>query len=299
MTSPSHSYAIETEQLAVSFDDVAVLRGLDLRVPTGRIFALLGPNGAGKTTLINILSTLLAPDSGRARVAGFDVVTGREQVKSVISLTGQYAAVDEILTGRENLIMLCRLSGLDRAASANRSNRLLEQFEITDAADKRAGSYSGGMRRRLDLALGLIAIPAVIFLDEPTTGLDTRSRQSLWEVIASLTDHGATVFLTTQYLEEADRLADRIAVINNGVLVAEGTANELKARVGTDVLELRDADDRLITELGTDGTADGLQRLLAGLSAEQRRLRVSVRRPSLDDVFLQLTGHGSEQESAA
>ncbi|WP_091525523.1 ATP-binding cassette domain-containing protein [Microlunatus soli] len=299
MTDSPTGYAIETDRLTKSFGEVAVLRGLDLRVPAGRIFALLGPNGAGKTTLINILSTLLPPDGGRARVGGFDVVGDRERVKSVISLTGQYAAVDEILTGRENLIMLCRLSGLDRQQATTRTAQLLEQFDLVDAAAKRAGSYSGGMRRRLDLALGLIAIPSVIFLDEPTTGLDTRSRQALWQVIGSLTELGATVFLTTQYLEEADQLADRIAVINDGVLVAEGSAHELKNRVGTDVLELRDADDRVITELGTDGTADGLQRLLAGLTEEQRRLRVSVRRPSLDDVFLHLTGQPTDQETAA
>ena len=291
MPRDSLPYAIETTHLSKSYGDHQVLRGLDLRVPAGKIFALLGPNGAGKTTLINILSTLSPPDAGSASVTGFDVVRDREQVKSAISLTGQYAAVDEILTGRENLVMLCRLSGLTRTRSRRRAEELLRQFDLVEAADKPAKSYSGGMRRRLDLALGLITIPSVIFLDEPTTGLDTRSRQDLWTVIGSLAEVGATVLLTTQYLEEADRLADRIAVINNGSVVAEGTARELKQQVGTDVLELRDGDDHLVTEIGTDGTAEGLQRVLHGLDVDSRRLRVSVRRPSLDDVFLQLTGH--------
>jgi ABC-2 type transport system ATP-binding protein len=297
MSNHNTPYAIETRKLTRGFGDQPVLRGLDLRVPTGQIFALLGPNGAGKTTLINILCTLLPADSGQALVAGHDVATEREQVKTAISLTGQYAAVDEILTGRENLRMICRLSGLDRVTADSRTVELLDRFDLTPAADIRAGRYSGGMRRRLDLALGLVTTGSVIFLDEPTTGLDTRSRQALWDVISALPELGATVFLTTQYLEEADRLADRIAVINNGVLVAEGTAAELKAAVGTDVLELRDAADDVITELGTDGTATGLERVLAGLTDEQRRLRVSVRRPSLDDVFLQLTGHTSDAQA--
>ncbi|HEY9291036.1 MAG TPA: ATP-binding cassette domain-containing protein [Microlunatus sp.] len=297
MPTDSFPYAIETIGLSKSYGDNQVLCSLDLRVPAGRIFALLGPNGAGKTTLINILSTLLPPDAGSAAVVGFDVVREREQVKSAISMTGQYAAVDEILTGRENVIMMGRLSGLSRAQARQRTAELLDQFDLADAQDKPVKSYSGGMRRRLDLALGLITIPSVIFLDEPTTGLDTRSRQALWKVIGSLAEAGATVFLTTQYLEEADQLADRVAVINNGIVVAEGTARELKDQVGTDVLELRDADDHLITEIGTDGTAEGLQRVLRELDADSRKLRVSVRRPSLDDVFLQLTGHPTEATS--
>ncbi|QDP94841.1 ATP-binding cassette domain-containing protein [Microlunatus elymi] len=294
MSSASNPYAIETRGLTKVFGNKQVLTGLDLRVTAGQVFALLGPNGAGKTTLINILSTLLPPDAGRASIAGFDVVRERAKVKTAISLTGQYAAVDEILTGRENLIMMCRLSGLSRSQARDRSDQLLVQFDLVDAAARSVKGYSGGMRRRLDLALGLISIPSVIFLDEPTTGLDTRSRQELWAVIATLTEVGATVFLTTQYLEEADHLADRVAVINNGSVVAEGSPRELKAQVGTDVLELRDGDDRLINEVGTDGTVRGLQQVLADLDADDRRLRVSVRRPSLDDVFLQLTGQRTD-----
>jgi ABC-2 type transport system ATP-binding protein len=284
------THAIETVGLTKSYGPKRVLSGLDLRVPTGRVFALLGPNGAGKTTLINILSTLLKPDSGRAVVAGFDVVGDPDKVRSSISLTGQYATVDEVLTGRENAVMMARLVGLDRVAARRRSAELLELFDLADAADKAVKSYSGGMRRRLDLAIGLITVPPVIFLDEPTTGLDTRSRQSLWAVIESLADSGVTVLLTTQYLEEADRLADRIAVINGGVVVAEGSPAELKAEVGTDVVELRDEQDQLVTEVGTDGTATGLRQALDELDPDSRRLRVSVRKPSLDDVFLRLTG---------
>jgi ABC-2 type transport system ATP-binding protein len=268
-------------------------------VATGRVFALLGPNGAGKTTLINILSTLSRPDGGRARVAGHDVVAEPAAVRRNISLTGQYAAVDETLSGRENLIMMCRLVGLDGAATRRRTDELLGQFDLTAAADQRAGRYSGGMRRRLDLAVGLITVPAVIFLDEPTTGLDTRSRQALWRIIAGLSQAGSTVFLTTQYLEEADQLADRIAVIDAGTIVAEGTAGELKAAVGSDVVELRDQDDRMITEIGTDGTAAGLRRVLDDLAPDQNGLRISVRRPSLDDVFLRLTGDRSASSGAS
>lgn len=291
-------YAIQTAGLSKAYGPNRVLRGLDLEVRSGQIFALLGPNGAGKTTLINILSTLTRSDTGVARVAGFDVVEQSDQVRRSISLTGQYAAVDEILTGRENLIMMCRLTGLGRAAARRRTDELLDQFDLIAAADRPVGRYSGGMRRRLDLAVGLIIVPPVIFLDEPTTGLDTRSRQSLWELIATLPRTGATVFLTTQYLEEADRLADRIAVLGNGIVVAEGTAAELKAQVGTDVVELRDETDRLITEIGTDGTADDLRRVLDGLDHQQRKLRIAVRRPSLDDVFLHLTADDPKEPAA-
>ena len=283
-------YAIETAGLTLAYGSKRVLTGLDLEVPTGRVFALLGPNGAGKTTLINILSTLLRPDAGTARVAGHDVVQERDLVRSSISLTGQYAAVDEVLTARENLIMMSRLVGMSRAAARSRSAELLRTFDLVDAADQRVGQYSGGMRRRLDLAVGLVTVPPVIFLDEPTTGLDTRSRQALWDVISELTATGVTILLTTQYLEEADQLADRIAVINNGSIVAEGKPTELKAQVGTDVVELWDDHDQLVREIGTDGTAIGLQRVLHGLDASSHGLRVSVRRPSLDDVFLSLTG---------
>lgn len=270
-----------------SFGTTEVLRDLDLTVERGSVFALLGPNGAGKTTLINILSTLVSPDSGTATVAGFDVVTQREQVKRVISVTGQSAAVDEVLTGEENLRMMGRLSGLSAAESARRATELLERFDLVDAARKRVKTYSGGMRRRLDLGISLLLTPPVVFLDEPTTGLDTRSRQDLWDVIRSLAANGTTILLTTQYLEEADQLADRIAVLEHGQIVAEGTPAELKARVGGEVVAQYDVDGALLNEVATDGTVAGLRRALDSFDGAAS---VSVRRPSLDDVFLAVTG---------
>ena len=218
-----------------SFGRQEVLRGVDLDVRAGEIVGLLGPNGAGKTTLVHILSSLVAPDGGVASVAGFDVVRSPREVQRRISLTGQAAAVDGLLTGEENLRMMGRLSGLTRAESRARAAELLERFDLVDAARKPAASYSGGMRRRLDLALSLVATPPVVFLDEPTTGLDTRSRRELWDAIRALADDGAAVLLTTQYLEEADRLADRIALLDGGRIVATGTAAELKSRVGEEL----------------------------------------------------------------
>ena len=218
-----------------SFGRQEVLRGVDLDVRAGEIVGLLGPNGAGKTTLVYILSSLVAPDGGVASVAGFDVVRSPREVQRRISLTGQAAAVDGLLTGEENLRMMGRLSGLTRAESRARAAELLERFDLVDAARKPAASYSGGMRRRLDLALSLVATPPVVFLDEPTTGLDTRSRRELWDAIRALADDGAAVLLTTQYLEEADRLADRIALLDGGRIVATGTAAELKSRVGEEL----------------------------------------------------------------
>ncbi|GAA1523355.1 daunorubicin resistance ABC transporter ATP-binding subunit [Agromyces terreus] len=286
--------AIDARGLRKRFGPADVLTGLDLAVPAGTIFALLGPNGAGKTTTINILTTLVHPDEGTARIAGHDVVADPEAVKRRISLTGQSAAVDEVLTGAENLVMFGRLSGLSARGARRRADELLRRFELSDAAGRRLGTYSGGMRRRLDLALSLVVDVPVIFLDEPTTGLDTRSRQELWRVIRSLADGGATVFLTTQYLEEADLLADRIAVLDRGRVVAEGTADELKALVGGEVVELRDAEGALLAELPTDGTVHGLRRAVEELdrlaAASVDGSAVSIRRPSLDDVFLQLTG---------
>lgn len=286
--------AIEARGLRKRFGRTDVLTGLDLVVPAGSVFALLGPNGAGKTTTINILTTLVRPDSGTARVGGFDVVTGAEEVKRRISLTGQSAAVDEVLTGTENLVMMGRLSGLTRRAARARAVELLERFELADAAGRRVGTYSGGMRRRLDLSLSLVVDVPILFLDEPTTGLDTRSRQELWSVIRSLADAGTTVFLTTQYLEEADRLADRIAVLDRGRVAAEGTADELKARIGGDVVELRDADGALLLERPTDGSVHGLRAAIDELdltaAASGAGVQVSIRRPSLDDVFLAITG---------
>ncbi|MEP6843650.1 MAG: ATP-binding cassette domain-containing protein [Pseudolysinimonas sp.] len=275
-----------------SFGKTEVLRDLDLRVERGTVFALLGPNGAGKTTIINILSTLVSPDAGTATVAGFDVVRQREQVKSSISVTGQSAALDEVLTGEENLRMMARLSGLDAATTRRRTAELLDRFELGDAARKRAKTYSGGMRRRLDLAISLLLTPPVVFLDEPTTGLDTRSKFELWDSIRGLTDLGTTVLLTTQYLEEADQLADRIAVLDGGRIVAEGTAAELKARIGGEVLALHDAHGEVVRELSTDGTLGGLRAALATLDRADDGDVVSLRRPSLDDVFLAVTGSG-------
>ncbi|MES1212423.1 MAG: ATP-binding cassette domain-containing protein [Leifsonia sp.] len=271
------------------FGTTEVLRDLDLTVDRGTVFALLGPNGAGKTTIINILSTLIAPDTGTATVAGFDVVRQRAQVKRSISVTGQSAALDEVLTGEENLRMMARLSGLDRATARRRTAELLDRFELGDAAHKRAKTYSGGMRRRLDLAISLLLTPPVVFLDEPTTGLDTRSKFELWDSIRGLTELGTTVLLTTQYLEEADQLADRIAVLDGGRIVAEGTAAELKARIGGEVLALHDAHGEVVRELPTDGTLAGLRTVLAGLDDDDAE-GVSLRRPSLDDVFLAVTG---------
>jgi ABC-2 type transport system ATP-binding protein len=283
-----------TDMIAVrgitkSFGKTAVLHGIDLSVARGSIVALLGPNGAGKTTLINILSTLIAPDTGSATIAGYDVVRQREAVKRQISLTGQSAAVDEKLTGDENLRMMGALSGLGRAEAARRSRELLERFELTDSARKRVKTYSGGMRRRLDLAISLLSTPPVVFLDEPTTGLDPASRQELWAVIRHLADNGTTVLLTTQYLEEADHLADRIAVLEGGRIVAEGTADELKSRIGGEMLALHDADGALVREIPTDGTVGGLRAALDGLD-DADAASVSLRSPSLDDVFLALTG---------
>ena len=271
------------------FGKTEVLRDLDLTVERGTVFALLGPNGAGKTTIINILSTLIAPDTGTATVAGFDVVRQRSQVKRSISVTGQSAALDEVLTGEENLRMMAALSGLSAVDAKRRTRELLDRFDLGSAARKRAKTYSGGMRRRLDLAISLLLTPPVVFLDEPTTGLDTRSKFELWDSIRGLTDIGTTVLLTTQYLEEADQLADHIAVLDGGRIVAEGTAGELKARVGGEVLALHDAHGEVVRELPTDGSLAGLRAALATLDASNDDEAVSLRRPSLDDVLLAVT----------
>ena len=247
--------AVAVRGVRKSFGKTEVLRGLDLTVDRGTVFALLGPNGAGKTTIINILSTLVRPDGGSAHVDGYDVVSQPELVKASISLTGQSAAVDEVLSGEENLRMMGRLGGLSGTQARRRATELLARFRLQDAARKRVGSWSGGMRRRLDLAISLLRTPPVIFLDEPTTGLDTRSRQELWGMIRRLADDGTTVVLTTQYLEEADVLADRIAVIDHGRIVAEGTAAELKARYGAHTL------DEVF--LAVTGTVDALEKEIA------------------------------------
>lgn len=290
--------AIDARGIAKRFRSVEVLDGLDLAVDSGSVFALLGPNGAGKTTTINILTTLVRPDAGTATVAGVDLLADPDGVRSRISLTGQSAAVDEVLTGRENVVMLARLSGLGSRSASARADELLERFDLADAAGRRVGTYSGGMRRRLDLALSLVVPTRVIFLDEPTTGLDTRSRQELWRIIREVADAGATVFLTTQYLEEADRLADRIAVLDGGRIAAEGTASELKAQVGGDVVELLGPDDEVLAELPTDGTVHGLRAAVDELdrlaASSVEGARVAIRRPSLDDVFLAITAGPDE-----
>jgi len=291
--------AIETRGLAKSYGSRPVLNGIDLSVPAGTVYALLGPNGAGKTTLIRILSTLSAPDGGTARVAGFDVVKEAKQVKRSISLTGQFSAVDEMLSGEENLTMICRLSGLGKKTSRERAAELLELFELRDASRKLVKSYSGGMRRRLDLAVSLAVGRPVLFLDEPTTGLDTLSRRTLWDRILKLKSQGVTVFLTTQYLEEADQLADAISVIDGGRIVATGTAAELKARVGEEVIEIRDGDDALLRAVSTSGTVQDVRQTLNELAPFLAPdARVSIRKVSMDDVFVSLTSPNKEESAS-
>ncbi|GGA69952.1 daunorubicin resistance protein DrrA family ABC transporter ATP-binding protein [Pseudoclavibacter endophyticus] len=293
------THAIDVRGLRKRFGTNTVLDGLDLRVEPGEIFALLGPNGAGKTTTINVLTTLVRPDSGTASVAGFDVVRSPGDVRRRIALTGQAAAVDEALTARENLVMFGRLSALRRRSAGARADELLERFRLTAAARRRVATYSGGMRRRLDLALSFVAEPQVLFLDEPTTGLDTRSRRELWGVIESLPKQGTTVFLTTQYLEEADQLADRIAVLFGGRVAALGTADELKARIGGDTVELRAPDGTPVRQISTDGTVRGVRRAIDAFDAEGLEGTVTLTRPTLDDVFLALTEQDADHAPRA
>jgi ABC-2 type transport system ATP-binding protein len=289
------SIAIQVRGVRKAFGGVPVLDGVDLDVGEGMIFALLGPNGAGKTTLISILATLVAPDAGTAAVAGYDVTTEPDSVRGVIALTGQSAAVDEVYTGEENLRMMGRLFGLGRRDAVTRARQLIAQFGLVAAARKPVKTYSGGMRRRLDIAMCLIVPSAVLFLDEPTTGLDPRSRVELWEVIRTLSTNGTTVFLTTQYLEEADQLADRIALINDGRVVVEGSPAALKSATGGEVVELYGPDEQLIREIPTDGTLTGLRQAIDRLEAEGIAGSVAIRKPSLDDVFLTLTAHEHER----
>lgn len=285
--------AIEVRGLHKAFAQKTVVDGLDFAVGRGEVFALLGPNGAGKTTTINILTTLTPADTGAATVAGWDVRTHAVEVRRRISLTGQAAAVDDALTATENVVMFARLAGLGRAAAKRRATDLIALFDLTDAATRTVRTFSGGMRRRLDLALSFVVTPEVLFLDEPTTGLDTRSRRDLWDIIRTLAASGTTVFLTTQYLEEADQLADRIAVLHDGRIAALGTPAELKARIGGDTVELHDDDGVLARQIPTDGTVADLRRALDLLDEEGADGVVTLRRPTLDDVFLAVTSPAS------
>ena len=315
--------AVIAEGLVKHYKEVKALDGLDLRVPQGSVLGVLGPNGAGKTTAVRILTTLLKPDAGRAQVAGIDVVEDPAGVRTKIGVSGQYAAVDEYLTGFENLDMIGRLYHLGRKRSQQRARQLLEQFRLDEAGDRMAKTYSGGMRRRLDLAGALVADPPVLFLDEPTTGLDPRSRTEMWDVIKGLVASGTSLLLTTQYLEEADLLADNIVVIDHGLVIAEGTADQLKAQVGGERLEITVSDATRIGQArevlqplgvgpvvveehqrsllmpvtgGASVLADALRRLDGeGIEVDD----VGLRRPTLDDVFLTLTGHTAEESEQA
>ena len=283
--------AIRIRDLHMSYGGRAVLDGLTLEVERGEVFALLGPNGAGKTTTINALSTLVRPDRGAVEIAGFDVTRAPDEVRRRISLSGQSVAVDDMLTATENLVMLGRLSGLRPRDARARAAALLERFDLARVGAQRVRAFSGGMRRRLDLAMSFVVTPEVVFLDEPTTGLDTRSRRELWEAIRGLAAGGTTVFLTTQYLEEADQLADRIAVLDGGRVVALGTPEELKARVGGEVVQVRGSDGVVLREIPTDGSVGGLRRALDALDEAGAAGVVTLHRPTLDDVFLALTDH--------
>lgn len=306
-----NDYVIQAKNLTKSYGSNHVLKGIDLNVKRGSMLALLGPNGAGKTTTVRILSTLLRFDKGSITVEGHDVATEADKVRSVIGLTGQSAAVDEMLTGRENLVMMGRLYRLTPASAKARAEELLEEFDLVKAADRPAKTYSGGMRRRLDLAVSLIATPPVIFLDEPTTGLDPRSRLAMWAIIKKLMANGTTILLTTQYLEEADQLADQIVVIDNGKIIAEGTAKELKSKVGKDRLELTFANnttllsavdalgenvidtnkkDHSLTVIIKDTNID-IKKTLDVLAKNKISIQsMAVHKPTLDDVFMSLTG---------
>jgi ABC-2 type transport system ATP-binding protein len=314
MTATSACSALSATGLRKSFGDNLVLDGIDLDICEGSVFSLLGPNGAGKTTAVRIFSTLLHPDGGQVRIGGFDLARQPQKVRSVIGVTGQFSAVDNLLTGAENLMLMADLHHLERRTARGRVDALLGRFDLTDAAARTAATYSGGMRRRLDLAMTLIGDPRLIFLDEPTAGLDPRSRRTMWQIIRELVGSGTTVFLTTQDLAEADQLADRIAVLDHGRLVAEGTPDELKRRVPGGHVTLYFADsetlgraaavlgeaardnDTLTLRVPTDGTADPVVALFDRLKRHAvRAARVTVHTPDLDDVFLALTGNPQQE----
>ncbi|HEX6195646.1 MAG TPA: ATP-binding cassette domain-containing protein [Jiangellaceae bacterium] len=307
--------AIRVTGLSKSYGETLVLDGIDFDVPEGSVFALLGPNGAGKTTAVNIMSTLISADSGEVSVAGHDVDEASDDVRAAIGVTGQFAAVDNQLTGRENLILMGDLHHLPKAEVGKRTNDLLERFDLVDAGKKPAATYSGGMRRRLDLAMSLMGDPRIIFLDEPTTGLDPRSRRTMWEIIRKLVKDGVTIFLTTQYLDEADELANRIALLDHGKIVAEGTPEELKRLIpgGHVLLRVADArglasaqalvadgvrdDDALTLQVPNDGSLRALKQLMDQLDDESIEVtELTVHTPDLDDVFLALTGRPAENQ---
>ncbi|MGW2689155.1 ATP-binding cassette domain-containing protein [Streptomyces sp. NPDC001414] len=309
MTTTDDELAIEATALRKAYGDRTVLDGIDLRVPAGTVFALLGPNGAGKTTAVNILSTLISADGGEARIAGHDIRAQAQSVRAAIGVTGQFSAVDGLITGEENMLLMADLHHLPKGEGRRVIAELLDRFDLTEAAGKPASTYSGGMKRRLDIAMTLVGSPRIIFLDEPTTGLDPRSRHTMWQIIGELVSGGTTVFLTTQYLEEADQLADRIAVLNGGRLVAEGSAQELKRLVpgghvrlrfsdpvtyeqaATELRETTRDDEALVLQVPSGGSQRELRAILdwldaAGIEADE----LSVHTPDLDDVFFALTG---------
>jgi ABC-2 type transport system ATP-binding protein len=315
-TSPSQP-AIAATGLRKSYGETVALDGIDLEVAEGTIFALLGPNGAGKTTAVQILSSLVSPDGGEVRVAGHDLAREPDAIRSAIGVTGQFSAVDNLLTGEENLLLMADLYHLDRRTGRRRAAELLERFELVEAAKKTPATYSGGMLRRLDLAMTLVGDPRVIFLDEPTTGLDPRSRRTTWEIVRDLVAGGATILLTTQYLEEADELADQIALLDQGTLVAEGTADELKRRIpgGHVRLQFTDADgleaaartlgavvrdhEALTLQIPSDGSVESLRALIDRLDDAQIKAdSLTVHTPDLDDVFLALTGQPKKEEAS-